>query len=222
MYNLIILSTLLNNSLLACECSKDIPPILRVLWKDIVSPIVDCLAQIGVPEKSRVWWCPTSKLSSLPIHAAGPYQPGQKNLPDIYTSSYTTTLSALIRARSNTSGQFVVPRLLVVGQLGEARLPDVKVEIDNLQQLGDFVDVLVWYSRQIMKTVLHGLQQHSWAHFACHGHLGDNYQPFRASFELHGGNCLTLLDLIQAQLPNAELAFLSACHSAAGDCHHTR
>jgi CHAT domain-containing protein len=195
-------------------CSKDIPPILRALWNDIVSPIVDRLAEIGVPEKSRVWWCPTSKLSGLPLHAAGPYRPKQKNLPDIYTSSYTTTLSALIRARSNTSHQYVVPKLLVVGQPGEA-LPNVKVEIDDLQQLGDFVDVLVGAEAN-PDQVLYALQQHSWAHFACHGHLGDITQPFRASFELHGGSSLTLLELIQAKLPNAELAFLSACHSADG------
>jgi len=29
--------------------SKDIPPILRALWKDIVSPIVGHLAAMGVP-----------------------------------------------------------------------------------------------------------------------------------------------------------------------------
>jgi len=194
--------------------SKDIPPILRALWKDIVSPIVDRLAEMGVPEKSRVWWCPTSKLCGLPVHAAGPYRPAQKNLPDLYTSSYTTTLSTLIRARSNTSDMFVVPKLLVVGQPGEA-LPNVEAEIDNLRQLGDFVDVLVGTEANHDK-VLHGLQQHSWAHFACHGHLGGITQPFRASFELHGGSSLTLLELIQATLPNAELAFLSACHSAEG------
>jgi tetratricopeptide (TPR) repeat protein len=196
------------------DCSKDIPPILRALWKDIVSPIVDCLAGMGVPEKSRVWWCPTSTLCGLPLHAAGPYRPGQRNLPDIYTSSYTTTLSALIKARSNTSDQFVVPKLLVVGQPGET-LPNVEAEIDNLQQLGDFVDVLVGAEANHNK-VLCGLQQHSWAHFACHGHLGDITQPFCASFKLHGGSSLTLLELIQAKLPNAELAFLSACHSAEG------
>ena len=194
--------------------SKDIPPILRALWKDIVSPIVDRLAEMGVPEKSRVWWCPTSKLCGLPVHAAGPYRPAQKNLPDLYTSSYTTTLSALIRARSNTFDMFVVPKLLVVGQPGEA-LPNVEAEIDNLRQLGDFVDVLVGTEANHDK-VLRGLQQHSWAHFACHGHLGDITQPFCASFELHGGSSLTLLELIQATLPNAELAFLSACHSAEG------
>ena len=194
--------------------SIDIAPILRALWKDIVSPVVDRLAEMGVPEKSRIWWCPTSTLCGLPIHAAGPYRPTQKNLPDIYISSYTTTLCALIKARSNTSDLFVVPKLLVVGQPGET-LPNVEAEIDNLQQLGDFVDVLVGTEANHDK-VLRGLRQHSWAHFACHGRLGDIAQPFRASFELHDGSSLTLLELIQARLPNAELAFLSACHSAEG------
>jgi CHAT domain-containing protein/tetratricopeptide (TPR) repeat protein len=194
--------------------SKDIPLILRALWNSIVSPVVDRLAEMGVPEKSRVWWCPTSELCALPLHAAGPYRPQRKNLPDIYTSSYITTLSALIRARSSTSSHSVIPKLLVIGQPGE-ELPNVQVEIDNVRQLGDFVDVLVGAEAN-RDQVLYGLQQHSWAHFACHGHLGRNAQPFRASFKLHGSS-LTLLDLIQARLPSAELAFLSACHSAEGD-----
>ena len=207
--------TLARNTGAGADHSKDIPQILRALWNDIVSPVVDRLAELRVPEKSRIWWCPTSELCALPLHAAGPYRPQQKNLPDIYTSSYTTTLSALIRARSNMYGQSVVPNLLVVGQPSE-ELQNVQAEIDNVRQLGDFVDVLVG-SEANHDKVLHGLQQHSWAHFACHGHLGDNTQPFQASFELHGGSSLTLLDLIQARLPNAELAFLSACHSAEGN-----
>ena len=194
--------------------SKDLPSILRTLWNDIVSLVVDCLTGIGIPEKSRIWWCPTSKLCALPLHAAGPYRPSQKNLPDLYISSYITTLSSLIKARSNTSCQFVVPKLLVVGQPGET-LPSVQAEIDDLQQLGGFVDVLVG-TEASRDQVLSGLHQHSWAHFACHGHLGDITQPFCASFELYDGSSLTLLDLIQAKLPNAELAFLSACHSAEG------
>jgi tetratricopeptide (TPR) repeat protein len=195
--------------------SNIIPPILRALWSDIASPVVKRLTEMGIPERSRVWWCPTSKLCALPLHAAGPYRPKEKNLPDIYVSSYITTLSALIKARSNTFGQSAVPRLLVVGQPDDELL-NVQAEIDNLRQLGDFVDVLVGTEAN-HDTILHGLQQHSWAHFACHGHLGVNTQPFYASFELHGGSSLTLLDLIQARLPNAELAFLSACHSAEGD-----
>jgi tetratricopeptide (TPR) repeat protein len=83
------------------ECPKYIIPILRDLWNNIVSPVVDRLSEMGVPKRSRVWWCPTSELCALPLHAAGPYQHGQRNLQDLYTSSYTPTLSTLIRARSH-------------------------------------------------------------------------------------------------------------------------
>ena len=189
---------------------------LRDLWNNIVSPVNDSLTELAVPQQSRIWWCPTSELCALPLHAAGPYQPKQKNLPDIYTSSYIPTLSALITARSNMAvGQSTVPKLLLIGQPGEG-LENVQEEIDDIQQLGDFVDAIVGEDAS-RDTVLRRLPQHSWAHFACHGHLGDNSQPFHASFQLHGDSRLTLLDLIQARLPNAELAFLSACHSAAGD-----
>jgi len=199
--------------------SKLILPILRDLWNNIVSPVHDCLTRLAVPQKSRIWWCPTSTLCALPLHAAGPYQPKQKNLPDIYTSSYIPTVSSLITARSNMIVQSIVPKLLFMGPPGDG-LANVRDEIDNVGQLlGDFgVGVTVIAGADASReAVLHGLQQHSWTHFACHGHPGDNGQPFHASFQLHGGIRLTLLDLIQAKLPNAELAFLSACHSAAGD-----
>ncbi|KDR70891.1 hypothetical protein GALMADRAFT_159709 [Galerina marginata CBS 339.88] len=190
--------------------------VLRKLWDNIVSPVVDSLTQLGVPEKSRIWWCPTAELCGLPLHAAGPYRSGQKNLPDIYTSSYISTLSALIKARSNiiAPSSFTVPKLLVIGQPG-GTLQNVQNEIDIIQQLGNFVDNITG-AEATQQAVLSGLTQHSWAHFACHGHLGDNGQPFQASFELHDGHHLTLLDLIQARLPDAEVAFLSACHTAAG------
>ena len=193
--------------------SKLILLILHGLWDNIVSP---CLAELTVPQKSHIWWCPTSQLCALPLHAAGPYQSQRKNLPDIYTSSYIPTVSALLTARSNMAvGQPIVPKLLLIGQPGKG-LENVQEEIDDIQQLGDFVDVIVGTDAN-RDTVLHRLPQHSWAHFAYHGHLGDNSQPFHASFQLHGGSRLTLLNLIQARLPNAELAFLLACHSAAGD-----
>ena len=201
------------------ECSTLILPILRDLWNDIVFPVCNCLSQLGIPQESRIWWCPTSELCALPLHAAGLYKPKKWNfnLPDIYTSSYTPTLSALISARSNmVIGQSNVPRLLVIGQPDTESLANVQDEINDIQQLGEFVNVLVGVNAS-HEAVLHGLQEHSWAHFACHGHPGDNFQPFCASFQLHDKSQLTLLDLIQARLPNAEFAFLASCHSAAGD-----
>ena len=195
-------------------------PILHDLWNDIVSPVCNCLSRLGVlPQESRIWWCPTLELCALPLHAAGLYVPRRRNfnLPDIYTSSYTPTLSALISARSNSViGQSIVPKLLVIGQPDTESLTNVQDEINDIQQFGDFVDVMVGANTS-HEAVLHGLQQHLWAHFACHGCLGDIFQPFHASFQLHDENHLTLLDLIQARLPNAEFALLASCHSAVGD-----
>jgi len=186
---------------------------LRTLWDVIVSPVRDQLATLGVREKTRIWWCPTSELCALPLHAAGPYASGKMNLPDIYISSYTPTLSALIKARFAVVHRTAPPNLLVIGQPDET-LPEVKEELHRIQKFGDFVNILVGKGAN-HQTVLSSLQQHPWAHFACHGHL--NKQPFHSSFQLHDNKHLTLLDLIRARLPNAEFAFLSACHSAAGD-----
>lgn len=73
-------------------------------------------------------------------------------------------------------------------------------------------------SQATPETVLAGLQVHPWAHFACHGSLNAT-EPFKSSFKLHGGD-LSLLRIASARLPNAELAFLAACHSAAGESFH--
>src|SRR6266702_386674 len=62
------------------------------------------------------------------------------------------------------------------------------------------------------KTVVERLRDHQFAHFVCHGLL-ETGKPFDASFELHGDN-LTLLEIVRSQLPAAEFAFLSACHTA--------
>jgi len=129
-------------------------------------------------------------------------------------SKQVPTVSVLLRARSNIINQSIVPKLLVIGQPGET-LPNVQDEINYVRQLGDFVDVIVGPDAS-RDSVLRGLHQHSWAHFSCHGHLGDNGEAFHGSFELYDDTRLTLLDLIQARLPNAELALLTTWHGAAG------
>jgi CHAT domain-containing protein len=200
-----------------------IRPVLRELWNVVVSPVVDKLTELEVAKKTRIWWCPTSELSALPLHAAGPYRRGQANLPDIYISSYTSALSSLIKARSGVVRQLASPKLLMMGQpndnLGErVRLPDVREEIRRVDSLGNFADVLVG-EKADRNTVLSRLQDHPWVHFACHGRRAN--KPFLSIFQLHDDEQLTLIDIIKARLPNAELAFLSACHSAAIDTRGT-
>ena len=193
--------------------------ILCALWKLITQPVVDRLWTLGVPENSRIWWCPTGKLCSLPLHAAHPLVTGERGLPDIFISSYTPTLSSLISARENIPAmRSNFPQLLTVGRPDDS-LRCVNAELEGIKNLGNFVNTIV-KEQAMPSAVLDNLQTHPWAHIACHGHL-DDAQPFKSSFKLYGGSRLTVMDLLQARLPNAEFAFLSACHSAAGDYVHT-
>jgi CHAT domain-containing protein len=202
---------------------RAIRSILVDLWDVVVSPVVDQLVILGVAEKSRIWWCPTAELCGLPLHAAGPYEPGRKNLPDLYTSSYTPTLSSLIRARSHVVPRLTTPKVLAMGQpndnLERSTLPQVREELRRLESVGHFVDVFTG-DKANRETFLHHLQHYPWVHFACHGHLAAG-EPFLSSFQLHDNERLTLGDLIQARLSNAEFAFLSACHTAAIDVDDT-
>jgi len=62
-------------------------------------------------------------------------------------------------------------------------------------------------------AVLARLPDHRFAHIVCHGILEPG-KPFESSFKLHRGERLPLLDTVRSQLPDAEFAFLSACHTA--------
>ena len=62
-------------------------------------------------------------------------------------------------------------------------------------------------------TVFGNLRDHRFAHIVCHGILEPG-KSFEASFKLHRGKRLPILGLVRSQLPDAEFAFLSACHTA--------
>jgi CHAT domain-containing protein len=198
--------------------STKITKVLQMLWEIVVQPVIEQLSLLGVPEKSHIWWCPTSLLCGLPLHAAGPYTRGKRNLPDLYTSSYTSTLSALINGRSGMQIRSTAPDLLIIGQPDET-IPRVKDEVEQVHKYFKSFKILLGEEAN-HNTILMHLAQYSWAHFACHGHVKEN-EPFGCSFQLNNDSQLTLLELMQARLPNAELAFLSACHSAAGDLSNT-
>ncbi|EJC97703.1 TPR-like protein, partial [Fomitiporia mediterranea MF3/22] len=98
------------------EYDKVLRSAMKVLWDRVVSKVVDKLKELGIAEGSRIWWCPTSWLSTLPFHAAGPFEDtdgGTKYLLDKYISSYTPSLGALINARLDGSGGD--PTVLVIG-----------------------------------------------------------------------------------------------------------
>ncbi|OCB87602.1 TPR-like protein [Sanghuangporus baumii] len=190
--------------------------VMKVLWDKVVSRVVQKLRELGIAPGSRIWWCLTSLLAYFPFHAAGPYESAdgtQKYLLDEYISSYTPTLKALINARAGLASDN--PRLLFVGDSG---LPSTRKE-RNAIRTWRRVDRLLVDDRATRDAVLRALRKVEWVHFACHGKL--DKEPFNSSLKLSDGG-LTLLDIARAHLPNAEFAFLSACHTAELALNHSQ
>jgi CHAT domain-containing protein/tetratricopeptide (TPR) repeat protein len=203
------------------DVTRDLGSFLRKLWDQIVSPIVDSL-QTTLPSQSRIWWCPTAEFSVLPLHAAGPYRKGQQNLPHIYISSYTPTLTALIRSRRRDPSNSTVEQkcFIAIGQAnaaGETELVSVGAELDTI---GQRVDGLATFTRidgeeSCTSRVVEELGKNEWVHLACHG-LPNRKQPFDSAFALHDGH-FTIQRIIGCDLKNPEFAYLSACHTTVGD-----
>ncbi|KAI0246751.1 TPR-like protein [Lactifluus subvellereus] len=191
---------------------------LEELSELVGQPVANRLMELGIPEQSRIWLCPTSVLASLPIHAAGPissHTDVKRYLCDIYVCSYTPSLSALIAPRSgNLSGSASGrPSLLIVGQPDET-LPGVDSETRSIESLvGSESVTRIAGEAATPENVIAHLPMHPWVHFACHGMLQPG-RPFESSFLLQHNTYLTLLRIAKSHLPTAELAFLAACHTA--------
>ena len=198
------------------EYDQTLAYVLAELYKLVGKPVIDRLRQLQVPDQSRVWWCPTSVFCSLPLHAMGPIpsDDGERlYFLDLYICSYTPSLSALIQSRSrdSISRSSDRPSVLLVAQT-DPTLPTVGGEIQVVRALDTEVTSLL-SGAATRAAVLDAFQHHQFVHFACHGTLEAN-KPFEAGFELHRDECLTLLEIVRADLPIAEFAFLSACHTA--------
>ncbi|MDT0544508.1 CHAT domain-containing protein [Streptomyces lonegramiae] len=209
--------------------------VLDWLWDRIAGPVLDHLGPSdtadGLPP--RVWWCPTGRLALLPLHAAGHHPrhrsasasaeaarvAGVRTVPDLVVSSYTPTLTALSRARDDQRQTPPFVGLLAIGMPetpGQPSLPGVERELDELHARLPKVSITppLIGRRATREAVLQALDENSWVHFACHAeqNLMDASQ---SSFLLYDGR-LTVAELHGLHLPHAELAYLSACDTAAG------
>ncbi|KAF8268564.1 CHAT domain-containing protein [Lactarius quietus] len=192
--------------------------VLKGLYELVGRPVIKRLQESGVPEQSRIWLCPTSVFCSLPLHAMGPIPSSETRkqyFSDLYIPSYTPSLSALLDSRKASPQVPESPSLLLVAQPDDS-LPgvtgEIKVILERALKARVTVTGLV-SSEATPSSVLEGFRGSRLAHLACHGVLTTG-KPFEASFKLHGGSRLTLLEIIRSQLPDAEFAFLSCCHAA--------
>ena len=208
---------------------------LRELWSSVVEPIAAALQNdIQLPAGSHIWWCPTSKFTILPFHAAGPYRKTQKSVLDIYVSSYAPSLSALVRAREraraqkvarNVSGSEDMISFAAIGQRKPSadsklpELPEVEFEIERIRnETGMPPEVkfeTITGAAATIEGAVQAFRDHRCVHLACHG-AQHAKKPFESWFAMGDGK-LTLMRIIQERYSNSDFAFLSACHTALGD-----
>lgn len=202
--------------------------VLADLYALVGRPVLERLRTLGIPEQSRIWWCPTSAFCFLPLHAMGPIPSAdgtEQYFCDLYIPSYTPTLSALIDSRKPTpiaprppsgrrwqrSSAHRPPLLLVAYH--EDNLSGLQKEIKTIQGIGRTKVKSLVGKKATKAAVVDDLGQHRFAHIAGSVKLVPG-RPFDAPFRLHGGDRLTLLDLARCRFPSAEFAFLSASHAA--------
>ncbi|MEV4434736.1 CHAT domain-containing protein [Streptomyces sp. NPDC049585] len=184
---------------------------LRWLGTHIAGPVLNRLRP-GHQPPPRLWWCPTGVLSLLPLHAAvledGAY------VHDRVVSSYVPTLGSLLHARSRPAPEPGRASLVAVAvDAGPyPRLHSLDAELAAASALQGPRDTLR-DTDATPEAVRAALRTHTHAHLACHG-VRDPDAPSRSRLLLHGGE-LTLRELAAERLPDAEFAYLSACHSAA-------
>ncbi|KAJ7760220.1 TPR-like protein [Mycena maculata] len=198
--------------------------ILSELWFKIVHPVLNALA-ITPPvnqDLGRIWWCPTGPLAFLPIHAAGLYGEDQafgSKLSDFLISSYTPSLTALIQGFRPQSESKEDLQLLAVTQpsaQGQSYIPGTQDEIKCIKQHAEGKVPVLWLDEDMatIEKVQRGMKESRWVHFACHG--VQSTSPTESALLLAGSSRLTLSNIIELSLPNADLAFLSACQTATG------
>ncbi|KAJ7434956.1 CHAT domain-containing protein [Mycena latifolia] len=201
------------------------PQLLSDLWFQVAKPILQALA-IQTPSQQnlqRIWWCPTGPLTFLPIHAAGLYGEEESlgsKLSDFVISSYAPSLTALIEGFRVNPDSLNGPRLLAVAQPvaeGQSYLPGTTQELNHIEHYAKGKMRVTRLEEDIatIDNVEKGMAESSWVHFACHG-LQDSLNPIKSALLLAGQSRLTLSSIIKLSLPQADLAFLSACETAKG------
>lgn len=166
----------------------------------------------------RIWWCPTGYFTFLPMHAAGIYSPDMgdlENVSDYMISSYTPTLNTLLVPPLALSTEAFKMLIAIQPETpGYSFLPSARDEMQRIEAHAPSSSLIKQCSSSA-SDVLSCLPHISIAHFACHGvqNLSD---PLASALILRGGP-LEISKIMAMLLPNASLAFLSACQTAMGD-----
>jgi CHAT domain/Tetratricopeptide repeat len=204
---------------------------LQWTWDTIAAPVLNALGMGQAPEpgahRPHIWWCPTGPLTALPVHAAGHYtETGTAafpadSVPGRAVSSYTSSLSALLRAEETRPPAH--SRQLIVAMPdtpGHRPLPGISAEVAALDRYLSAAETDKLTGPDATRvSVLRALATHSHIHFACHG-TQHPVEPSRSGLALCDG-MLTTTDIASIRSSGPELVVLSACQTATANVRLT-
>jgi CHAT domain-containing protein len=160
----------------------------------------------------------------LPLHAAGIYDLEQEDCcSDYVVSSYTPTIAALLRSqKSDRTFSKLDAKLGVIAVVKAQDLStlwNVEKEIGYVrtaaQSAGISINDDCVNNKAMVTHTADALKNTNMAHIACHG-TQNVEDPLSSGFGLVDG-ILTISHLMELNLKDAFLAFLSACETAKGD-----
>jgi CHAT domain-containing protein len=162
----------------------------------------------------------------LPLHAAGIYgaSDGQCGA-DYFVSSYTPTLTALLRAQNSSPSLSRLEAklsLTAVINAHDAKLPplwNVEDEIRQAQACAEQATVRIIDKcvdeEAVVARVAESFKCANMVHIACHG-VRNPENALSSGLCLRDGS-LSVSRMMDLDLKNAFFAFLSACETAKGD-----
>ncbi|MFE5709858.1 CHAT domain-containing protein [Streptomyces sp. NPDC056501] len=191
---------------------------LRWLWDAVTGPVLDALGITGPPETRppRVWWIPTGPLSFLPLHAAGHHREAAgRTVLDRTASSSTPSLRILARSRRRPAASTASFLVVAVPEAPAARrLPGAAEEAAVLARLLPGAHLLTG-DGATRDAVVAALRDHAWLHFCGHATADPGTASgSRLLVHDHLDHPLTVAEISRLDLSGAELAYLSACHTA--------
>jgi hypothetical protein len=221
--------------------------VLAEIWRKIIQPIL-CYLQLEVctstrcdlaqlthitqkatgRARPRIHWCANGDFVFLPLHAAGIYSGPPANwtcCSDYVVSSYTPTVSALLRAQAQApSVRSADADMLLVGEDSAknpalSKLWNVRTELTRVEAIATtkrFGRTVETIAREAtVERVIERIKTANFVHLACHG-LQHRTNALESGIYLNDDK-LTISKLMELHLDHPWFAYLSACETAKGD-----
>lgn len=199
------------------DAQQHLHEVLEWLWDTVTAPVLTHLGTTAEPDpRTRIWWSPIGALQELPLHAAGYHtHPGHRTVLDHVVSSYTPTIRALDYARTRPApSNTPADSTLIVTMPDTPEAEPLRWVDQERKALGQLLPHHISLNgpQATHHTVVDALTRHRIVHFACHAEP-DFVNPAASRLLLHdhAETPLTVAELGQLDLPDAELAYLSAC-----------